>query len=114
MTDKELRRLNRRELLKLLLAQGKELERVKALLQQANEKLDNRLLMLDQAGSIADAAVKVNQIFETAQKTADQYLESVQVLARRECSEMYEQTKMECAALLEEARQEASKIREKN
>lgn len=36
--------------------------------------------MIDEAGSIAEAAMELNQIFETAQKTADQYLQNVRQL----------------------------------
>lgn len=116
MTDKEFRRLNRRELLKLLLAQSKEVERLKKQLQQANEQLESRTLLVREAGSIAEAAVRVNQIFETAQKTADQYLESVYAMAekqsadsvvadaQRKCEAMYQDTKRQCDEMLEQAR----------
>jgi hypothetical protein len=33
--------------------------------------------MLDKAGSIAEAALQLNDVFELAQKAADQYLENV-------------------------------------
>ncbi len=78
MTDKELKKLRRSDLLEMLIAQSKEVESLKMQLQEAQEKLENRNIAISSAGSIAEAALGVNQIFEIAQKTADQYIENVQ------------------------------------
>lgn len=80
MTDKELRRLKRVDLLELLIAQTRENERLKAALDEARTQLAERELALEEAGSIAEAALQVNKIFQTAQAAADQYLASVQQL----------------------------------
>lgn len=77
MTDKELRKLSRSELLEMLLIQSREVERLKSELEIANQKLENRKIILSESGSIAEAALKLNQIFEAAQNAADQYLESI-------------------------------------
>ncbi|MEE1154853.1 MAG: DNA repair protein [Acutalibacteraceae bacterium] len=77
MTDKELRKLSRSELLEMLLIQSREVERLKSELEIANQKLENRKIILSESGSIAEAALKLNQIFEVAQNAADQYLESI-------------------------------------
>lgn len=77
MTEKELRRLSRVELLEMLLEQSRELERVKKQLDQANARLEDRRILLEESGSIAEAALKLNGVFEAAQRAADQYLENV-------------------------------------
>lgn len=77
MTDKELRKLSRSELLEMLLIQSREVERLKSELEIANQKLEDRKIVLSESGSIAEAALKLNQIFEVAQNAADQYLESI-------------------------------------
>lgn len=77
MNEKELRKMNKIELLKLLLEMSKEKERLEDELEAANEKLKNRMIVIEKAGSIAEAAMELNNIFELAQRTADQYLESV-------------------------------------
>lgn len=77
MTDKELRKLSRSELLEMLLIQSREVERLKSELEIANQKLENRKIILSESGSIAEAALKLNQIFEVAQNAVDQYLESI-------------------------------------
>lgn len=39
---------------------------------------------LAKAGSIAEASLEINKIFEVAQKTADQYLENIYRLAEQQ------------------------------
>ncbi|MFG6331734.1 MAG: DNA repair protein [Lachnospiraceae bacterium] len=77
MTEKELRRLKRAELLELLIAQTEETETLKAKLEQAEAKLASRELAVEEAGNLAEAALRLNGVFEAAQKTADQYLENI-------------------------------------
>ena len=80
MTDKELHKLKRSELLEIMIEQGKEIERLQKCLTEAEEKLHDRRIVMEKAGSIAEAALQLNQILETAQRAADQYLESVRQL----------------------------------
>lgn len=80
MTDKELRKLRRIDLLEILVAQGREIEMLKAELKKAMEALDDRRILIYQCGSIAEAAMKINQVFEAAQAAADQYLESIMAI----------------------------------
>ena len=77
MTDTELRKLGRRELLQLLLEQGRELEALKALLEGTQAQLRSREIYIDKAGSIAEAAMGLNGVFEAAQNAAQQYLENI-------------------------------------
>lgn len=130
MTDKELQKLGRRELLQLMLDQAKETERLRGELAQANERAqamdetfqrlrerldekdakiremgetydrlrdrlndkdakiqeldetlqaerEGRMSGLSEMGSIAEAALRLNGIFEAAQKAADLYLQKV-------------------------------------
>lgn len=77
MTDMELRRLSRSGLLEILLAQSREIERLKAEVADLNEKLEDRDIIMSHSGSIAEASLRINSVFEAAQKAADQYVESV-------------------------------------
>ncbi len=81
MTDKTLRKMSRRELMEMLLEQSKEVERLRAELEQAEQKLRNRQILLREAGSIAEASLRLNEVFESAQRAADQYLLNVKQLA---------------------------------
>lgn len=77
MTDKELRHLSRAELIDIIYELQKQAEAYTAQNAQLQAALDDRALRLSSAGSIAEAAIRVNQVFETAQAAADQYLESL-------------------------------------
>jgi ABC-type transporter Mla subunit MlaD len=78
MTNKELRKLNRAQLLEILIEQSKEIDELKSKLNDAQEKLNDRKIKIDKAGSIAQAALEISKIFEDAQKAADLYLENIE------------------------------------
>ena len=77
MTDKELRKLKRGELLEMLLEQSRENDELKKQLSDMQKKLENRDIILKESGSIAEAALKLNGVFEAAEKAAEQYLENI-------------------------------------
>lgn len=77
MTSKQLKKLSRAELLEMLIAQSKEVESLKQQLQEANEKLADKQIIIENAGSIAEAALRLNGVFEAAQNAAVQYLENI-------------------------------------
>lgn len=82
MTDKELRRLNRRELLEMLIAETEENTRLRSELEQTREKLADRRILLEESGSMAEAALRINGVWEAADKAALQYLENVRRMAQ--------------------------------
>ncbi len=77
MTDKELKKLTRAELLEMLLIQSREKQQLEKELEEAKKNLEAREILIAESGSIAEAALKLNGVFEAAQKAADQYLENV-------------------------------------
>lgn len=81
MTDAELKKLKRHELLQMLLEQSKTVEALKAELEEKNKLLEERSIKLAESGSIAEAALKLNDIFEAAQAAADQYLYNIKLVA---------------------------------
>ena len=81
MTEKELHRLSRRELLEMLIARTMENERLKEELQQARKELSDRQLIQEHAGSMAEAALRLNGVFEAADKAALQNLENIRRMA---------------------------------
>ena len=113
MTDKELKKLRRVELLELLLDQAIEMERLQKQLEQAQEALSCRQLQMKEAGSMADAALRLNDIFSSADRAAQDYLDSIRAMQEREqellkqteekCRAMEEETRIKCEALLAEA-----------
>jgi len=79
-----LRKMNRLQLLELLALQEKELAALRAELAEKNALLEDKRLLMKEAGSIAEAALRINEVFEAAQRAADQYLVSVKAAAGRE------------------------------
>ena len=77
MTSKELKHLRRSELLEMLIAQMEENEKQGKLLEGAESALRNRQIDIENAGSIAEASLQLNGVFEAAQSAAEQYLENV-------------------------------------
>lgn len=77
MTDKELRRLRRDELLEILLGQQREIDRLTAALEEAEKKLADREIKIMNAGSIAEASLALTEVFAQAQRAADLYIENI-------------------------------------
>ena len=59
------------------MAQSKEIDRLKQELIETQQKLENKQIIIQEAGSLADVALKLTKIFEEAQKAADIYLENI-------------------------------------
>ena len=84
MTERELKKLSRTELLELLLEECRRNEKLCAELKRLNEKLADKYLQIEQCGSIAEAALRLNGVFEAAEAAAQQYLENVRRLAQEQ------------------------------
>ena len=79
MTEKELKKLSRAELLEMLIAQSKKLSRVEEELANAQNELKRRDIAINTSGTLAEAALKLSGIFEDADKAAQQYRESLRM-----------------------------------
>ncbi len=77
MADKELRKMNRTELIEIIYA----MQQNERTLREENEKLQrllhDKMIRLGRSGSIAEAALDLNHIFEDAEAAAQQYLDSL-------------------------------------
>ena len=114
LSEKELKHLKRGELLEIMLEQSREndalrlqQEKSKQLIKDMQLKLDNRRIAIKEAGSIADAALCLNGVFDAAQLAAQQYLENLQDLYKQEknvVSKNEAETRSRCAAMIEETR----------
>ncbi len=81
MADRELKKLGRAELLELLLEESRENERLRAKLRKARQLLEEKQDQIDNADSLADAALQLNGVLEAAEAAAEQYLENVRRMA---------------------------------
>ena len=108
MTEKELKKLIRIDLLEMLLEQSQEVERLNTELEEAQNKLKDRKIELEEAGSIAEAALRLNGIFDMAQVAAGQYLENIESLSQR-TDEICDRKRQECELEIQKKREETEK-----
>ncbi len=80
LSGKVQRKLGRAELLELLVQVSQENDDLRKENERLRSRLNDRRIALGEAGSIAEAALRLNGIFEAAQKAADDYLRSVRQL----------------------------------
>ena len=77
MTDRELRHMSRSELLQMLIMQIKENKVLSERLAAAEAELNSRQIAINNAGSLAEAALSLNHVFDAAESAAQQYLENI-------------------------------------
>lgn len=109
MTEKELKKLSRIELLELLIEQTERCEELERKLAEAEQEIKNQSLNVKEVGTLAEACLKVNKIFESADAAAKQYLANIKVYddkkkdmlaeTQRRCAEMEREAEMKVAAL---------------
>lgn len=90
-TQNPLQKLNKLQLLELLAQQERELQSLRQQLAEKDELLASRRIVMDEAGSIAEAALKLNRVFEAAQEAAEQYLLSVKYLESRKAASVMQE-----------------------
>jgi hypothetical protein len=84
MTDRQLRKASRTDLLKLLLEQRKEMETLRRQIDQLQEQLQQRQITIDQSGTLAEAALKLSGIFDAAETACQYYTENIRGLSGRQ------------------------------
>ncbi len=77
MTDIEIRHLSKTELLSILRDQEAELEQQRTQIVKLQSQQKDQIIQMEECGSIAEASLQINQIFQVAQASADQYLASI-------------------------------------
>ncbi len=77
MADKELKKLGRKELLEMLIIQTRKSEQLERQVKELEEKLADKIVKIEAAGNLAEAALKLSGVFEAAQAAAEIYLESL-------------------------------------
>ena len=113
MTDKEFKRLSRAQLIDIIYQLQLKNKELTADNEKLSEALENKRLRLSQAGNIAEAALEIHNIMQSAQDAAALYLEEIRIM-RDETSEnrqvLLERSQQEATAIVAQARAEASVI----
>lgn len=101
LTEKELKKLNRYQLLELLIAQTERTNQLQKRLEEAEQALKDKELKIASLGSIAEAAMQLTGIFQSAQEAADLYVNAAKKFAKDVETAAYE----EAANILAKAQQ---------
>lgn len=119
MSDDRLRRLSRGELIDIIYQyQCKNQEQAEKI-EELTAQLEDRRTRIRNAGSIAEAALSLNRVFEAAQQAADQYVQELkdasadpddrckQIIAEAEeqAALIRRQAEIESEVMLDEAKQ---------
>lgn len=75
--EKELKKLKRDQLLEIMLRQQEKIEEQEKVISELEHKLNDKRIAIETCGSIAEASLVLNDIFNSAQAAADQYLENI-------------------------------------
>lgn len=126
MNQKELKRLSRGDLLEMMLSLSKENEQLRKELHQAKSKLEDRTIAVERSGSLAEAALNLNGVFQAAQAACEQYSLNIRgqadaLLAQAQekldgadarCNEIFAQANAQADQILAQARAQAKQILE--
>lgn len=111
MDKKNCKRLSRAELLELLIAESEKCEALEQQLKEAQKQLADRTLKQSNAGSMAEAALALNGVFEAAEVACAQYMENIKKLSddqERICAEREAESREKAARILADATERAT------
>lgn len=113
MTDKEVKRLSRSQLIEIIYQLQIREEELTEENRRLEEELCSKRIRMDNAGNIAEAALALNDVFQAAQGAAEQYLSEIQII--RQTTEKEKQhiilaAKEEARQIIQKATEEASLI----
>ena len=106
MTEKDMKKLNRYQLLELLVIQSEQVKDMQHQIEEMQKLLDSRDIQMSVVGSIAEASLQLGGVFTAAQKSADIYLAAVQ----ERLSEIEAEAMREAERIIQEAQEQADKI----
>ncbi|HHX67625.1 MAG: hypothetical protein WAO56_06135 [Miniphocaeibacter sp.] len=77
MENKGLKKLKKVELLEILVKLSEENDRLVAENKELKKNLEDKNIKIAESGSIAEAALKLSGIFESAEKAVELYLQNI-------------------------------------
>ncbi|MDD6273019.1 MAG: hypothetical protein PUA90_05925 [bacterium] len=82
--NKELKNLSRKELLEILLEQTKRIEVLEKKLEDSDKKLESKKISLSETGTLAEAALKLSDIFKSADEAIEIYKLNIEESVKKE------------------------------
>ena len=80
--QKIIKKMSRIDLLELLIIQRKTIDELEIKIASLNKLIEYREAKIKNIGTIAEASLVLNGVFEKAQEAANQYLENVKIVAK--------------------------------
>ena len=105
MTDLELKKLKRVELLEMLLTLSREHDRLRERLGEMQSAREEQSAQMRKLSELAETALQVTGIIAAAQEAAELYTAQ----ARERAEALVEKTRLQCQKLLDEARDQAGR-----
>lgn len=124
MTEQELKKLRRSDLLELLLDVTREKEQLQQELEQVRAQLNSKTIAIASAGSLAEAALQLNGVLEAAQNACEQYTWNIRQRSSQQeaicdqmeretqerCDKMERETQKRCDQMLRQAKEDAEEF----
>ena len=110
MTDKEFRRLSRSQLIDIIYQLQLKQEELLADNEKLAKALADKRLRVSKAGNIAEAALDIHNVMQSAQDAAAHYWEEMQTRADNEYRQIIKKATEEASAITEKALREAAEI----
>lgn len=113
MTDKEVKRLSRSQLIEIIYQLQTREEELTDKNRRLEEELRSKRIRMENAGNIAEAALELNDVFRSAQNAAAQYLSEIQIVretAEKERQQIILAAQEEARQIIQKAKDEASLI----
>lgn len=99
LREKDLKKLNRYQLLELLVVQTERADQLQRKVEELEGRLEERDLNLSKLGSIAEAALQVSGVFEASQKAADLYWAA----AKKQADDLLAHARHQAASMMVQA-----------
>ena len=106
MTDKEFKRLNRSQLIDIIYQLQLNEEKLMDENKKLKEALEDKRIRMEKAGSIAEAAIEINNVMQAAQSAADQYLKEIECMYE----EMHKEVEEERQRIVKRTQEKAAAI----
>lgn len=114
MVTRDVKKLSRKDLLELLVELSEENDTLKKKIKYLENELESRKIKANEIGNIAEAALKLNAVFESAQKACDDYVRNVKEQTDEKCAALIKMANETCAYKIEQAEKAIRQLKDEN
>lgn len=114
MIEMDLKGLSKANLVEYIVKLSEENGVLKKEKEELEETLKNAKIEAEKMGSVAEVAASINKLMESADKTAEQYINNARMVekeAEMNAEKLQEETRAKCSEMVEEAEKKVSDAR---